>query len=297
MGNMMSTVERRQRDTMRMLHTYIDRFPVATTTIRAILGIRPGDPRIADEIERIAATDPMLTVKLLYLANHSFLGMQDAGVTLGSVLSHVGSDAVVSTLKDANSTTALSPTRVAARDLWHHSTHVAAVAANFCKHATDLGIKPGEAYLAGLVHDLGRFILMVAAPAAFDRVEAAEWRGGVDLLREETEILGFNHAVLGWLANRAWNFPDSLAAVCRHHHEWSTVDPARYARRTLALIRVVGLADEIAFVWERDPNSARDLSEVMADGERHFRHFYGPSTSLGAAEECERILAKLDPGA
>lgn len=288
----LSVLERRQRDTMRMLRTYIDRSPVAAVTARALLSLSEDSKNLPEEVERLAAADPTLAMKMLYLANHSFFGMPDAGVTLGSLLSHVGASAVLTNLRDRESTVLIEPSRVVARDLWNHSRNVAAVAAHFCGHAPILGIRPAEGYLAGLIHDLGRFVMMTTAPDAFDRIENAEWRGGDALIREEIEVMGFDHASLGWLASRTWNFPDSLAAVCKFHHEWSTFDASRYSSRTATMVRLVGLADEIVFVWERDPNSARDIGEVLGAGEYHFRHFYGSSVMLGSPDDCERILSR-----
>lgn len=291
---MAKAIEARQRDTMRMLHEYIDRFPVASTTIHSILAVQQNAAKAAEEIERLAATDPMLAVKMLYLANHTFLGMPDAGVTIGSIMAHVGSNAIVASLRDSRETTPVAPTRLEARDLWNHSANVAAVAAHLGRQAPGLGVKPAEAFLAGLVHDLGRFIMMVADPKAFEAIERAEWRGGDDLVREEVAVTGFNHAVLGWLANRAWNFPDSLAAVCRYHHQWASFDHSCLTRRTAALVRLVGLADEIVFIYERDFNSARDIPEALAEGQSLLRSIYGTTLTLGAASECERILTRLD---
>ena len=98
-------------------------------------------------------------------------------------------------------------------------------------------VAPGEAYLAGLLHDLGLILIDQYLHKPFCRV--------VDALDEQTpiceierEILGFDHAQLGEFVAAQWHLPEHLTTAIHHHHA-----PLEYTGEHSDLVRVVALAN------------------------------------------------------
>lgn len=82
-----------------------------------------------------------------------------------------------------------------------------------------------KAYLAGLLHDIGRLILNHLAPesaACFARMIA----GGVECQFAEMLLCGFDHCEAGAQVLREWNLPEAFVNAIGHHHDpENTGDP------------------------------------------------------------------------
>ncbi|NUQ65991.1 MAG: HDOD domain-containing protein [Pirellulales bacterium] len=119
--------------------------------------------------------------------------------------------------------------------LWNHMIGVASVAkliAETCRKAP-----PREAYLAGLLHDLGLILMDQYLHKPFCEV--------VDTLTEdasvcqiEQEVLGFHHAELGAFVTSRWNLPEQLSTAIRWHHQ-----PEEYEGEHREMVYVVSLAN------------------------------------------------------
>jgi len=286
-----TTVEQRQRLTMRWLRHYVDKLPVTEVTAKALASLPQHSNQLPDRLEQLAAVDPTLAIRMLYLANHTFHGLHNTSITIGSLLTHVGASSIANGLTEFQDSSTVSPTATEYRDLWDHSIQVAAVAAHLTLKIRKFNLVASESYLAGLVHDLGRFIMLVASPGKSGDVSDKEWRNGEELLAAEMEVCGFKHTILGWLACRAWNFPDSIAAVCHRHHEWVEFEDELYSKRTTALIRIVGLADDIAFAWA-EYKSRNAIEEALRVGKATLTHLYKEAVVVGTAEEIEGLLLR-----
>lgn len=119
--------------------------------------------------------------------------------------------------------------------LWNHMIGVGIVARLIAEVTRKAA--PREAYLAGLLHDLG-FILI-------DQYLNKPFRQLIDALTEERnlveieeEVLGFDHAALGAYVGQQWKLPEHLVATIRFHH-----DPLEYAGDHWAMVCTVALAD------------------------------------------------------
>jgi len=117
--------------------------------------------------------------------------------------------------------------------LWNHLVAVGTASRMIAQ--TTRRVPQREAYLAGLLHDLGLILI--------DQYLHQPFRQVIDGLNEETplcdverEVLGFDHAQLGEFVSMNWNLPDHLIACIRYHHEPMIYDgPHREMVATVAL--------------------------------------------------------------
>jgi HD-like signal output (HDOD) protein len=119
--------------------------------------------------------------------------------------------------------------------LWNHMIGVGIVAqlvAETCRR-----VPPREAYLAGLLHDIGLILEDQYLNKPFCRV--------IDLLTEDTQlrdiehkVMGFDHGELGEYVASRWNLPRHLTATIRYHHS-----PLEYDGEHREMVFVVALAD------------------------------------------------------
>jgi HD-like signal output (HDOD) protein len=109
-------------------------------------------------------------------------------------------------------------------------------------------VEPQVAYLAGLLHDVGRFVLYLEAPEELRAVDETAWDSPAALIAAEKSICGFTHPEIGFLAAQKWKLPSDLALVIQFHH---MVDPhpPLVPARLVPLVKLVAIADwlEVSF--------------------------------------------------
>jgi HD-like signal output (HDOD) protein len=123
---------------------------------------------------------------------------------------------------------------------------------------------PGEAYLAGLLHDLGVFVLLSQDPVRYGEVAAESRASGVDLDKLETKAFGLSHCQAGGFYAEHWKLPRLLLAAIKQHHR---VD----GNVSNPLVHLVVVANGL----------------LQADGSTACGRF------SSEAEQCDKSLARL----
>ncbi len=99
--------------------------------------------------------------------------------------------------------------------LWVHSISVASFAQSI---ALLLKADPEEAYLAGLLHDIGKLIIYDSDNPSFEKVLNEIEQSKVESYKVEEKILGFNHMEIGSMIMEKWKFLQTLKEVAKFHH-------------------------------------------------------------------------------
>jgi len=198
----------------------------------------------AQDLNRIITNDPALGARILKVVNSAFYGLPGqigslnrAIVLLG--LNAVKNIAIAASLAKLFRGGQISPT-FAARDLWTHSIAVA-TASRLLADKAGLGL-PDEAFLAGLIHDLGLMVeIQARRPKFVEAIEKCDADPQLSMRDAEYQVLGVTHEQFGAGLCQTWKFPASFTYVTGYHHRPTELDPAH---RTLTL--VVHAADAVA---------------------------------------------------
>jgi len=187
------------------------------------------DPRASSaDLARLIEADPVLSARVMRLANAPYYGLSRkvgsaarAVVLLGfSTVRALAVSAACSLLADDAS---LGPS-----GFWSHSVATAAAASVV---AGEVGGPPGEAFSAGLLHDIGVALLFRRNRAGYLNL------AGGDIVAAETELFGLSHAEAGAAALEAWRFPPAFVRAVRDHH-----NPAERVGNSLGRLVVAGQA-------------------------------------------------------
>jgi len=211
-------------------------------TLSEVLRISRNSDSSAKEMSSVLLRDPAMTAKVLRLANSPFFGagrkissVTQAVMTLG--MRAVTALALSASVYDLTSRWESSIDRIR---FWRHSLCVAVGARGIAER---IGYDcPEEAFVAGLLHDIGLLVLEKSFSDKFERL----WRqaeAGENLHDLEENVWGTNHARVGQFLLEQWHLPESICtAVGRHHVEFvgEETDP------DFRLTQIVGLANEIA---------------------------------------------------
>jgi putative nucleotidyltransferase with HDIG domain len=196
-----------------------------------------------NELEKVVSMDPVLSGKVLKIANSSFFCGGRKTTTIFEALSVIGFDAmrtivITTTLRDLFR----GPGELE-RKLWEHSIGVSIIASVLARE-TKLA-EQGVASLAGLFHDIGKLILKNAFPDAYVGL-AKSIDGSVisSFYAAENEVIGTDHSAAGLLLADKWNLPDEYRLVIACHHDCER--RARLTDKQKHLLNIVRASDEIA---------------------------------------------------
>jgi putative nucleotidyltransferase with HDIG domain len=162
--------------------------------------------------------DQALAARMLRLANSAFYGVPGRVASIGEAVRILG----VRTVFGALTAAALhGQVRVEAcrsfdfDSYWRH-TVATALAARALAHLLDHDAD--EAFLAGLLHDVGQLVLAAFEPQAACRAIERARQDGLAAVDAETAELGFAHPLVGALVARHWRFPESICRAIELHH-------------------------------------------------------------------------------
>lgn len=196
----------------------VHRLPSLPAIVQELLATLDREDASVDDLMHGVEQDQALSARVLRVANSPFYGMtqsvasiQDAIVILGfkAVESLVTTAAIVDSLK-------LPPmTWFDQSTFWRHSLATAVCARQL---AGLTGFKPNVAFTAGLLHDIGRLLLIVCYPEPYRTAVARKKELDCMLVDAEREVLGLTHMEAGEALASHWRFaPVIREAVSRHH--------------------------------------------------------------------------------
>jgi putative nucleotidyltransferase with HDIG domain len=231
----------------------------------------------ADDLASIISQDPSLTAFLLRMVNSAFYSLPMQIDTISRAVTVIGVNQL-STLAVGTSVMALFkdvPAEVLDMEqFWKHSIAVGLIARRLCR-ITGKG-DPERAFVAGLLHDIGQLILLQAEPERAAGVMVHARSKDVLLWVEEKKLLGFDHATLGGMLLRKWNFPFVLVSAVLEHHmpkeNQKEEEPALvHCAETIATALGIGSSGEYFIqppnpaVWEAMNLTVERLTEMIED--------------------------------
>jgi putative nucleotidyltransferase with HDIG domain len=218
--------------------------PPMPASISEVIAACDDQDMTVGQLSQVILRDQSLTANLLKLANSAFYGHARRVTTATEAVVLLGFSAIKSLAISSHTSRllngALPGYGLQQGELWRHSIAVAFTARRL---AVEVKLAPvEEAFVAGLLHDLGKTVLSAYLREDFEETMAVVQRERVSFAEAERRVVGFDHAELGARVAQAWNFPAPLVEAIRLHHA-----PAEAVIKP-RLAQVVHLADAIALM-------------------------------------------------
>jgi HD-like signal output (HDOD) protein len=218
-----SGLEQSLRDeSLRRLVSRLDRIP-SIPSLYTELVEQLQDPEVgANEIAEIVLKDLAMTAKILKLVNSAFFGLGREVSNPADAVTYLGMDTIkflVLSLHAFSQFTIAGFGAFSIDALWTHSQRTAGAAKEIAR-IEDAGPKGmDEAFVSGLLHDLGKLVLAANFPAEYGNVlQTAKGRTAA-LLEAEQKTFGANHAEIGGYLLGLWGLPVAVVeAIALHHH-------------------------------------------------------------------------------
>ncbi|NDV22090.1 HDOD domain-containing protein [Desulfovibrio sp. JC022] len=174
----------------------------------------------ADDLAEVLNKDPKLVASILRLANSAMYSFRTEVDTTSRAVALLG-------FKQASSlalgTVSLSLFKrsegvqvLQVEKFWKHAIACGVIAQEIAKLA---GIQDTERFfVAGMLHDIGLYVIFESDKSLGLELYELARKNGNSLYDAEMELLGFDHAALGGVIIRDWNFPKSLVVAAAAHH-------------------------------------------------------------------------------
>ncbi len=259
---------------LRQVLLKIKQLPTLPQVVTHLLQLIDNPSSSASQVSKIISQDQALATKVLKLVNSPFYGMPKRIGTLSQATVILG----FNTIKNLALTAAIFDTfggggramknGFSREKFWEHSV-ACAVAAKTIAEQVRYDV-PEEAFMAGLIHDVGKVVLDQFLHEEFCLALDHALDHKVPILEAEKQVIGAAHTDIGTLLAEKWNLPPHLGAVIEYHH--SLLNPVKFAQ----IVSIVHLADAI----------------VRLEGYGHSGNFVAPEISTSVWQ-----VVSIDPDA
>lgn len=181
----------------------------------------------AAQLQQVISDDQAMTARILKIANSAMYSCSRKIKTLTEAIVMLGFNSIRSLVVTSAArnlyNTRKSRSGLKERLLWEHS-----IGAGFAcrlmaqKHAPAL---TEEAFLAGLMHDIGKLVLNIRIPENFDEIVQVVYNENRSFHETEQEHFGFTHAEVGALLVNKWKLSPMLEDVIKNHHNPESISP------------------------------------------------------------------------
>lgn len=201
----------------------IPTIPTVLNEINAVLASPDGSAKdAAGVIER----DPAIATRALRLVNSSFYGLRNPVSNINLGCSILGLQVISNLVVQATVLQTFQTDTGSVLDadwLWDHSFK-AAVACRMLAERTELAgeLSRDDAYTCGLVHDVGKLILLDSQPERYAEAARLSAAQQAPLAHAEREVFGFDHAHVGGVLARRWKLAQDVQDAVLFHHSRDT---------------------------------------------------------------------------
>ncbi|MCB9727059.1 MAG: HDOD domain-containing protein [Deltaproteobacteria bacterium] len=224
----------------RRIEARIDALPVLPATFTRLMALDPGAEDYHERLVAIVEESPTFAARVMSAANSAESAPRATIATVRAAVTRIGSLRTVELVAAHAVAMVFVPREPWEKAIWRHAVLTATAARMMAARARDRHLMPDEVYLAGLLHDIGRFIMLAEVPDLAQQLEEGRWASAQELAVAERGLTGTTHMELGAEALRRWRLPETLVLVARDHHD---PEPAATSTRVGKLVALVRFAD------------------------------------------------------
>lgn len=282
---------------MKLILESIDRMPTLPVVAMKLMSISGAEDIDLDEVIRLIESDPAMSSTILAMCRTADKGLGDKITTVRRAVIMLGLEAVqvaalsVHVYQQLGGKDAQAGKRVFDRTgFWIHSLAVACCCEQIAEMHPELGVDGEQAYLAGLLHDLGKMALDIVLPQAYERVLSMSASRRCPLSLIEQTVLGFDHHTAGKRLAEHWKLPSAIRDAIWLHSQPIEALP-KGANRALVSVVTLGeaWARDMHLGWSGEHGDGLDVYEIanqlsISDG---FFKAHSPQVIEGVSKRGE----------
>ena len=211
----------------------VERMPAFPKSVQRVLDLTRNPDVAPKSIVEVIEKDPVMTARILRVINSAFYALPNKVAVVGHAVVLLGINTIKNLAIRIAAVGMIPKTNEAGLDTDSYLLHSLGCAELSKLIAQRLGdADPTEAYIGGLLHDIGKILCALYLPHPFRSALEKSAAEGIALHLAEQDALGVDHTVAGALLAQKWQFPASLVECIRNHHQ---APPRQGLGRTLFL--------------------------------------------------------------
>ena len=281
-------MKRQNNSTARKIVRSIDKMATLPTIYTNVNELVNSPTSSASDLGKVISADQGFTASLLKLVNSAFYGFPSRIDTVSRAVTIIGfkqlgelvfATSVMTMFKDMGNGISLNM-----EEFWKHSIGCGLASRIVAIYS---GRKNPESYfVAGLLHDIGRMVLLDKCMDEYMEVLSAANKDDLLVFEAEMDILGFTHAAVSEELVSLWNLPSTLKTAVGYHH---TPNRAKSAGMYADIVHIadilthvceIGMSGEqfvpplVADAWERVGLRKSILEAILEQMEEQFEETY-----------------------
>lgn len=210
------------------------------------------------ELAELVECDPAFTAKILSAVNSSVFGYSREVSSIRQALVVLGRKTISQLAVCIAAQKVFSSGKVSRHSrlqLYEHSLACASIGRTLAGLINDHEVDPSAAFLAGMLHDVGKLIFLDVAPITYSDIlkEQSLEKNSVEI---EDLKYGTNHTKLGVMFGDSWNLSSSICDAIAHHHEEQSMSP---------LTQITRFSNQLAKIWGIGQPPSSDPCETTLD--------------------------------
>lgn len=195
----------------------------------------------ASEFIKVIGSDETLSSRVMRIANSVYFFRGTHANDLEKAVANIGLDELRCLLTATLLRSLVHGKHSAREQLWANAVATAIGARSLQRYAPHL--QSGQAFLCGLVHDIGKLIIIRRDGGEYKKVLSLVSSGQHSFIDAEEKVFDINHVEVGQWGAEQWNFPQTtIETIAFHHRPWPEVKSAQ----SLTLPLLVKIADTMA---------------------------------------------------
>jgi len=224
------------------LEQHLDELPLLPSAVTSLMSLDRQSEKYFEQVLKLVESEPNFSARLLVAANSVGLASSTPITTLRAAIARTGSQRASGLVLGLAVARVFIPSNDWEKSLWRHAIQVAVASRELARLSASLAVNAEEAYTAGLLHDVGRFVMFQEAPEQLRLVDEGGWDDPQGLIATELAICGLTHAELGAKACSKWGIPELITQTVRHHHDRELAGLAPEVLNLVAVVRAADLA-------------------------------------------------------
>lgn len=255
--------EKRRQQSLIKVDKAIAELPLLPSAVCNLMALSTSDKNFFKKVQQYAKQDPTFAVRIIKVANSAASAPLKEITTIKHAVTRIGTLQIKALATAMAVTKIFVPSNKSERDLWEHSIQVAVAAQKIANLSPRNNIDSEIAYLCGLLHDIGRFVLFNLVPDGPVKIDEGEWDTPEELIETEKQVTGTDHAALGAYAAKKWSLPSELASVISNHHNYEFAQNSEVDGDLGTLVRIVQIADFLSVLLMTKPETLTLPEEEM----------------------------------
>lgn len=240
---------------LEVLAQRVTELPPLPKALVALMQLLRQDDFSVGQCVALIERDQALAARMLRLANSAFYGVPGRVGSIGDAVRILGVRTVWCVLTAAALHQQLRADGCPGFRFEHYWRHTMGAALAARGLALLLDHDPDEAFLAGLLHDVGQLVMATFSPEAAAKAIALAKADDSGPAVAESAVLGFDHAELGALVSGHWHFPPTITRAIALHHMPEPAPPDGF----ISLSGLVHVADSMAHALDLNADEAETV--------------------------------------